>query len=58
MPSGAGIRQVVRNASVGDSLAARVAGYSPATAPIRKDASAPPTMAAGGRSTSHPRLAA
>jgi hypothetical protein len=49
---------VVRNASVGDSLAARVAGYSPATAPIRKDASAPPTMAAGGRSTSHPRLAA
>ena len=57
MPSGGGIRQVVRNASVGDSLAARVAGYSPATAPIRKDAS-PPTMAAGGRSTSHPRLAA
>ncbi len=43
-------RQTVRSASVGDSWAARIAGRSPAIAPIRIAAARPPAHAlVGGR---------
>jgi len=46
--------QVVRKASVGESREARMAGYSPAAAPITSAAAMPPNIAAGGMITSHP----
>ncbi len=46
--------QVVRRASVGDSLAALVAGYRPATPPINNAAPRPPTIAIDGTINDQP----
>jgi hypothetical protein len=46
--------QRVRSASVGDTRAARMAGYRPAMAPISTAAVRPPTIAIVGMRTPHP----
>ena len=47
-----------RSASVGDSRAARSAGYSPATAPMTSAAASPPASASGGTTAGRPWVAA
>ena len=43
-----------RSASVGDTRAARIAGYSPAAEPITNAAAIPPISAVAGMITRHP----
>ncbi len=47
------VGQTVRNASVGDSRAARSAGSKPAIAPVAIAETIPPAQAVGGMTTVH-----
>ncbi len=58
LPPFAGPGYTARNASVGDSRAARSAGYSPATAPTTTATPTPPASAAAGTAAVQPSCAA
>jgi len=45
---------MLHRASVGDRPAARMAGHSPAMAPMTRSAARPPTRAWGGMTTAQP----
>lgn len=53
-----GRHQTVRRASVGDTLAARIAGARPAKAPIVSAATIPPAQASGGITADQPLVEA
>jgi hypothetical protein len=55
---GWGMVQAPRRASVGESRAARAAGYRPAAAPMASAAARPPASASGGTTVLQPRVLA